>query len=136
MTHLCWHEPVYKDFMIAVWQEFCRKFPDITGILITPGEFSNCVCDYCRNKRPEVMADFIQTFVDVLKANHKKPLVRAWWCTEYGNRLPKDVTYVVKYTVFDCIGGASPDPLVKEWLEAGHRIWFEKEVTGSISIMR
>ncbi|MFQ6079211.1 MAG: hypothetical protein ACE5NJ_08775 [Thermodesulfobacteriota bacterium] len=131
LVHLCWHESVYKDFMISCWEEFARRFPEVTGILVTPGEFSNCTCDWCRQNRPSAIADFVEAFVQVMRTCGKDPLVRTWWSDKYSDMLPRDVTYVVKYSVFDCIGGAGPDPLVKKWLGAGNRVWISKEITGS-----
>ncbi len=148
--NLCWNEPDYKGFMERCWREVFENIPELTGAMITAGEFTFCRCDKCTGgdpahifqgtptpaaaaqagtggtmrdqRRGEMVVDLIRTFTDVLKQLGKETIVRSWVVGRWLNRLPRGIEYATKYSVFDaCWGG--PDPVVHDWLDAGHAMW-------------
>lgn len=150
VSNLCWNDPEYKAFMQRCWRETFANIPELAGAMITAGEFSHCACEQCtggapvyvlqdadspeeaarsaaakkaRDEKRAVMAvDLIRTFTDTLDQLGKERLVRSWFMSAWVNRLPKGIPYAIKYSLFDaCWGG--PDPVVHEWLAAGHTMW-------------
>ncbi len=129
--NVCWNEPVYQEFMKSCFSEFLEAFPDVEGIMITPGECARCPCEKCKD-RLGTLSSFVNTFVETVRLADRLPLVRAWatgldapWIEAF----PKGVPYVIKYSVFDCID-APPDPAIKAWVDGGHRVWISKEIKG------
>jgi len=147
---VCWNKPLYKEFLLSCFTEYLEMFPAAAGILVTPGERARCRCVDCIGERrdeadsaagryqdsPEkrrTLADFVTVFDSAVKAVGRKPLVRSWIAginEEWVDVLPKGVTYVTKYSVFDLTDGG-PDPIVKPWIDAGHDIWLMKEIIGN-----
>ncbi len=138
--NVCWNEPVYQKFLMSAIREFFEKIPEAEGILITPGECAFCPCSQCRGEGPDerasapvrTLSHFARTFVDTVKGAGKTPLIRTHVAGPLAaaiDKFPRDVTYVVKYSVFDCID-APPDPAIKAWIDAGHRVWVSKEIAG------
>lgn len=149
-SNICWNDPDYKAFMRRCWKEVFTNIPELTGAMITAGEFSHCGCDKCTGgtpvytlqetdsqaeaareaavkkirdeKRGDMCIDMINTFTDILDEMEKEVIVRTWFMAGWVNRLPKGVDYATKYSVFDaCWSG--PDPVIHNWLAAGHKMW-------------
>jgi len=147
---VCWNVPVYREFLTACLSEYLALFPAAAGILVTPGERARCQCVHCIGEQPDAahakaarfqdrperrktFASFVETFDKTVRAAGRKPLVRGWiaglnpgWIAE----LPKNVTYVTKYSVFDLTDGG-PDAEIEAWKAAGHDTWFLLEHTGN-----
>lgn len=150
MSNLCWNDPAYKAFMQRCWNEVLREIPDLSGIMITAGEFTFCGCEACtggvpahifqgtetaenasrvlaaRNlrdqRRGDMVIDLIKTFNRTLEAMGKDAMVRNWVVGRWLARMPRGIPYATKYSVFDaCWGGA--DPVYRDWLDAGHSMW-------------
>jgi hypothetical protein len=150
VSNICWNDPEYKDFMKRCWNEVFINIPELSGAMITAGEFSHCGCDKCTGgtpvyvlqdndspeeaargaaakkisdeKRGDMAIDLIRTFTGVLDKLGKEVIVRTWFMAGWVNRLPKGIDYATKYSLFDaCWGG--PDPVIHKWLEAGHKMW-------------
>ncbi|MFC1735774.1 hypothetical protein ACFL1X_06630 [Candidatus Hydrogenedentota bacterium] len=141
---VCWNEPAYKEFMKSCWREIFEHFPELGGILVTPGEYANCCCKDCANlntnwhlrlrrmERMNTLVDFVETFTETLHDCDKTPLVRLWAggeSMEWAKRMPKGVPYVFKYSGFDCCD-CDCDPVVKAWNDEGHETWISKEYSG------
>jgi len=142
--NVCWSEQVYKDYMIACWQEFCEAMPESEGVMVTPGEAANCSCEKCagghknynqRRRRVEnlnMTVDFVKTFAGTLRGLGKTPLVRNWTLPATSlwlDALPRGVPYVFKYSGFDAVD-CPPQPVVEAWHRAGHTVWVSKEFIG------
>ncbi len=146
VSNVCWNEPEYKDFLVRCWRELFHNIPSMAGAMVTAGEFNYCGCEACTggvpahifqdtgdkaaaeaqrtrsDRRAEMCIDFIRMFSGIMDELGKKTIIRAWVMNSWKDRLPKNVEYAIKYSVFDaCHGG--PDPIYKEWLDAGHDIW-------------
>jgi len=129
--NVCWNDPVYQDYMRGCWGEFLDKFPEVEGIMVTPGECARCACPECGD-RFATLSDFVRTFVETVEGVGRLPVVRAWATgldAPVIGAFPKGVPYVIKYSVFDVID-APPDPAVRAWIDAGHRVWLSKEIKG------
>ena len=146
---VCWNKPLFREFMISCFQEYHAMFPAAAGILVTPGERARCQCIECIGERRsaqaakvaryqdspakrKTIAHFVRTFTKTLNDMGKTPLVRSWIAgvnNQWIDVLPKGVTYVTKYSVFDLTDGG-PDPTIKPWIDAGHDMWIMKEITG------
>lgn len=149
--NLCWREPVYKQFMLSCWDELFSKFPELQGLLQTPGENQFCLCEACtglsdrpvkdlfagRNKRcHEVTGDFTHTFNQNMKEHKKLGVMRLWYIKgdfpdgkTKADFYPKDLPYMSKYHWFDCVD-TGPDPVIKEWIDDGYEMWVSKELWG------
>jgi len=138
--NVCWNEPIYQEFLMSAIREFFQKIPECEGVLITPGECAFCPCPKCRGEKPgergraniATMSHFVRTFVDTVKGAGKTPLVRTHVMDPDGNAIkefPQDVTYVIKYSVFDCID-APPDPAIQKWVNSGGSVWVSNEISG------
>jgi len=149
--NLCWREPVYKEFMVALWHELFDSFPTLAGIVSTPGENQYCFCPDCtrgaerqeyaewmRAREPikhEFLSDFVRTFREVMKARNKHAVMRLWGMKTFQSELlnkelyPDDITYLVKYRWFDAVD-AGPDPLVTEWMSQGYDTWVADDLWG------
>jgi len=146
---VCWNKPLYQEFVISCFQEYHTLFPAAAGILVTPGERARCQCVECIGERPNAqaakvaryqdspqkrrtIAHFVKVFAKTLNDMGKKPLVRSWIAgvnEQWIDVLPKGVTYVTKYSVFDLTDGG-PDPKIIPWIKAGHDMWLVKEISG------
>ncbi len=149
---VCWNKKIYQEFLVSCFEEYLELFPSAAGILATPGERARCQCVDCIGEQPtaaaakqnrysnspekrKTISHFCKVFAETVQNAGRKPLVRSWinsvpeapeqWAAE----LPKGITYVTKYSVFD-IMNSGPDPLIKHFLDAGHDMWFMKEITG------
>jgi hypothetical protein len=147
---LCWNKPLYREFLASCFEDYLAAFPASAGILVTPGERARCECIECIGERSSVaaakaaryhdspekrktLAGFVTLFDKTVKDAGYRPLVRSWISginEEWIDVLPKGVTYVTKYSVFDLTDGG-PDPGILPWIEAGHNIWLMKEITGN-----
>lgn len=149
--NICWREKVYKDFMISVWQELFEKFPDLDGIVTTPGENQFCICDDCTvgakdNSVPELMkarkqhaheflSDFVATFERIMSENDKMGIMRLWGIKNLPreevdeNLYPKTLPYLIKYRWFDAVN-AGPDELVVDWIKRGYEVWVADDLWG------
>ncbi len=149
--NLCWREPVYKEFMVSVWDELFKTFPALTGILTTPGENQYCLCPDCtrgaKSYEPEelmrarkkiaheFLGDFCRTFRDTMRSHHKLGIMRLWGIKSSSeeavdtNLYPKDIPYMIKYHWFDIID-TGPDPLIADWIGRGYEVWVSKEIFG------
>jgi len=134
--NICWNEPEYKDFLINIWKELFKRFPELDGLLVTYGEPIYCKCKECQ-KREETGLDFINTYIKTLRGMGKTPLIR----THYEARIPgqwyniwprEDAIYVIKYSLFDCVT-EEPDPVIAKWVESGHKVWITKDLYGENS---
>jgi len=146
---VCWNKPLFREFMVSCFQEYHEMFPAAAGILVTPGERARCQCIECIGERRspqaakvaryqdspakrKTIAHFVRVFTKTLNDMGKRPLVRSWIAgvnSKWIDVLPKGVTYVTKYSVFDLTDGG-PDPIVLPWIKAGHDMWLMKEITG------
>jgi len=129
--NVCWNEPVYQEYMKDCFREFLATFPDVEGIMITPGECARCACAKCRDKLA-TLSGFVKTFVETVEGAGRLPVVRAWATgldAPVIKAFPKGVPYVVKYSVFDVIDSPH-DPAIEPWIDAGHRVWLSKEIKG------
>ena len=148
ISNICWNDPEYRAFLDRCWNEVFKNIPELSGIMITAGEFNHCGCDICTGGIPshgfqglnaaddeafeelkkkrtqlrgDMCADLIQTFTDKMNELGKEAIVRTWVMSEWADVLPKDIDYATKYSAFDaCWGG--PDPAVYKWLKTGHNM--------------
>ncbi len=136
--NISWNTPIYKKFMKACWDELFRKCPDISGIMITVGECANSQDHLSRrditdsegiSNNDKMRVDFIETFKNEMYRHGKIPLVRSWMSRRAIGLFPKDVTYIIKQQLSDCVD-VGPDPLVKEWINEGYTVWVSKEIYG------
>ncbi len=147
---VCWNKPLYREFMVECFREYHELFPAAAGILVTPGERARCTCIECIGERPneaaakvaryqdspqkrKTIAHFVRVFAETLRELGKTPLVRTWIAgvnAEWADVLPRGITYVTKYSLFDLTDGG-PDPQILPWLRAGHDMWFMKEISGN-----
>jgi len=150
---LCWNKPLYRDFMVACFEEFFETFPDAAGMLMTPGERARCRCIHCIGEQPSerhtasarygdspekrrTIAHFCQVYYETMMRLGKRSLIRSWISgvldapRDWAAILPKGPTYVMKYSVFDMID-AGVDPLADAFLDEGHDLWLMKEYVGS-----
>ena len=146
VSNVCWSDPDYKAFLQRCWQEVFTNIPEMSGAMITAGEFNYCGCKQCTGgnaahifqtqdseeaaaakklrdeKRGNMCIDLIQTFTGAMNKLGKEPIVRTWVMSGWVKRLPQGIDYVTKYSLFDaCRGG--PDPVIHDWLAAGHKMW-------------
>lgn len=144
---LCANSAVYQDFMRATWKEFFERLPELDGLLITLGEANYCPCRKCSGGVPrrerwdhvltpefiDTMAGYSHLFTDSLKELGKQPMIR---CYHGGGdrglapRVPKDATYLIKYSGFNAID-CGPDPICHFWLNEGLDVWFLHELSGA-----
>lgn len=150
--NVCWREPVYREFMLACWDELLQKFPLLHGLLQTPGESQFCLCEACtglpsarpvrslfegRNGRShETTGDFTHAFNRKMKELKKLGVMRLWYIKgdfpagkTKADFYPKDLPYMSKYHWFDCVD-TGPDPVIKEWIDDGYKMWVSKELWG------
>ena len=150
----CWNVPSYQEFMKHCWTETCRLLPDLGGFLVTPGEGNHGHFDESRGpvdeqgrtatndltlnlihwypsdmRYVETSAHFIKTFASTVRKAGRFPLVRSWSVEGAPHFMPRNVTYLLKHQMFDCID-APGDPLVKKWLDCGHEMWVEAAFIG------
>jgi len=149
---LCWNKPLYREFLVACFEEFFETFPDAAGMLMTPGERARCRCIHCIGEHPSLertaaarygdspqkrktIAHFCKVFYDTMTRLGKRPLIRSWVAgilnapEEWAAILPKGPTYVMKYSVFD-MTDTGVDPLADAFLDEGHDLWLMKEYVG------
>jgi len=149
---LCWNKPLYRQFMVACFEEFFETFPDAAGMLMTPGERARCRCIHCIGEHPseertasarygdspqkrKTIAHFCKVFYETMTRIGKRPLIRSWVSgilnapDEWAAILPKGPTYVMKYSVFD-MTDVGVDPLADAFLNKGHDLWLMKEYVG------
>ena len=147
---LCWNKPLYREFLVACFEEYCDLFPNAAGILVTPGERARCTCIHCIGPRAgeraaraaryqdspqkrQTIAHFVETFDRTLRAKGRDRLVRSWIAGinhEWTEVLPKGVKYLTKYSVFDVTDGG-PNPIVLPWIDSGHDMGFMKAILGN-----
>ena len=150
VANICWSDPEYRAFLQRCWREVFTNIPELAGAMITAGEFTYCGCEQCtggvrahifqggepppatgsaaaekkmrEEKRAEMCLDLIKTFTGAMESLGKEAIVRTWVVGSLMESLPREVDYATKYSVFDaCWSG--PDPVVHQWLAAGHRMW-------------
>jgi AraC-like DNA-binding protein len=139
--------------MIRCWEEMFANLPELSGMMLTAGEFSYCRCDVCTGGEQSSIFDesksegindprlrtrlgFIEDGRRLTESLGKELIVRGWGMEQWRDLLPPpDLTYATKYAVFDaCRGG--PDPQALEWGRSGRRTWMmhaiESENNGPI----
>jgi len=149
---LCWNKPLYREFLVACFEEFFEMYPDAAGMLVTPGERARCRCIHCIGEhaslertasarygdspqKRKTLAHFCKVFCETMTRLGKRALIRSWISgilnapEDWAAVLPKGPTYVMKYSVFD-MTNTGVDPLADAFLEQGHDLWLMKEYVG------
>ena len=147
VANVCINEPVYRDFMRCCYAGVFDAVPELSGIIITPGEHTLCQCAQCtddpaaeavpneltgrivRPKKPGMAAEIMNVFSEAMKGLNKLAVVRAWYAEDEKD-YPEDVYYAVKYSAYDCIKGAAFDESMKIWQQRGKGLWIVKEIHG------
>lgn len=147
--NLCPYDPVYRDFMRYCMTDLFEVVPEFEGILYTPGEFNYCRCPKCshdpapgaepypltgklaRPGRPEASMEAMQLLSEATRQAGRTGAARIWNVPPATAHIaPKDLIYVVKSAVFDCIEGAEVDPQYLEWRGRGSGLWLTPESDG------
>ncbi|HRJ70635.1 MAG TPA: hypothetical protein PLS03_00340 [Terrimicrobiaceae bacterium] len=147
--NLCPYDPVYRDFMHYCMTDLFRTVPEFDGILFTPGEYNYCRCPDCtyepspnaepysltgrvaRPGKPEATMEAMMILSRATREAGRTGAARIWSIpAETAAIAPKDLIYVVKSAVFDCIGGAEVDPQYLEWRGRGAGLWLTPDTDG------
>jgi len=147
VANICINEPVYQDFMRYCYRAVFDAVPELSGIIITPGEHLLCQCPLCtddppsdtkphpqtgkirRPKRTDMPVKIMQVFSEATQGLDKISVVRAWFA-EDAKDCPDNVYYAVKHSVYDCIRGGAFDESMKVWQQRGKGLWIIKEIHG------
>lgn len=134
-AHICANDPEYLQFMERCWRELFGNFPELSGMMLTAGEFSYCRCETCtggvqssifeedaeegnRDPRLRTRLQFIAIARKVADEMNRELVVRGWGMEQWRDHLPMDLVYATKFSVFDaCRGG--PDPGALKWAGSG-----------------
>ena len=147
--NLCPYDPVFRDFMLYCMTELFQVVPEFDGILFTPGEFNYCRCPQCSDEpapnakpypltgrlgragKPEATMEAMQLLSQATRQAGRTGAARIWSVpAKTAEIAPKDLIYVVKSAVFDCIGGAEVDPQYLEWRGRGAGLWLTPDTDG------
>ncbi len=146
VAHICWSDPQYREFLGRCWDELFANIPELSGLMVTPGEFSYCRCAACAlgrtqsifdshdgtssataNPRLRLSIDLIESVRRACDVAKKELIVRTWGMEPWARQLPSGIEYATKFSVFDaCWSG--PDPSALEYSRAGHRAWMMQAI--------
>jgi hypothetical protein len=143
--HVCWNDEDYRSFLARCWGELFENVPELSGLMVTPGEFNYCRCRACtgggatnifdahdasskiEDPRRRSSISLIEAVRDFCHAAGKQLIMRTWGMEPWAKYLPGGIEYATKFSVFDACW-AGPDPAALEYSRSGHQAWMMQAI--------